>query len=144
MVGSHADMQLQEVECSDMEGCQREMYLDAVPKQRRMLTQPGTLILPFFQHEGDFNRSDGVTTYNNFASAWCGIENILLAATAEGLGCSLRIPIGDEPEYVSEQVGAPEGYILCCYLGVGYPAKDAGVLKQISVSVVDRVHFDHW
>ena len=144
MVGSHAGIQLQEVERSDMEGCQREMYLDAVPKQRRMLMQPGTLILPFFQHEGDFNKPEGVTAYNNFASAWCGIENILLAAAAEGLGCSLRIPIGDEPEYVSERVGAPEGYVLCCYLGVGYPAKDASVLKQVPVSVADRVHFDRW
>lgn len=144
MVESHANVQLQYVEHSNMKGSQREMYLDGVPKQRRMLTQPGTLILPFFRHEGDFNKSEGVTTYNDFASAWCGIENIMLAATAEGLGCSLRIPIGSEPEYVSEQIGAPEGYVLCCYMGVGYPAKDAAVPKQVPVSVADRVHFDRW
>lgn len=144
MVGHHADVQLQQVKRSDMEGHQRDMYLDAVPKQRQMLIQPGTLVLPFYKHEGDFDISEGVTNYNEFASAWCGIENILLAATAEGLGCSLRIPIGDEPEYVNKQLGVPGGYVLCCYLGVGYPAKQATALVQTPASVADKVHFGHW
>ena len=109
-----------------------------------MLIDPGTLILPFYFHSGDFNKSNGVMSYNNFASTWCGIENMMLAATVEGLACSIRIPIGGEPEYVAKLVGSPEGYVLCCYLGIGYPAKDAVIVKQIPARPADKVHYDKW
>lgn len=144
MVGGHADKQMQQVEQSEMKGHQRDMYLSAVPKQRQMLIQPGTLLLPFYKQEGDFDESDGVASYNEFASAWCGVENILLAAASEGLGCSLRIPIEREPEYVREQLRVPEGYVLCCYLGIGYPAKKTEPFKQTPASVENRVHFGQW
>ncbi|MCL2497423.1 MAG: nitroreductase family protein [Symbiobacteriaceae bacterium] len=144
MVGVHATMQMERVMASDMQGSQRSMYLDAVPKQRQMLLQASALVLPYFRHHGDFNQANGVTTYNNFASAWCAINNILLAATAEGLGCALRIPIGSEPEYVGQLVDAPEGYIMCCYLGIGYPAQDAVVIDQVPVNTANRVHFERW
>jgi nitroreductase len=145
MVGVGADRQMKNVEGqADMQILRKEMYMDALPKQRQMLIDPGTLVLPFFFHAGDFNQSNGVTTYNNFASAWCGIENVMLAATAEGLACSIRIPIGEEPVYVTRLVGAPEGYVLCCYLGIGYPAKDAVKVKQNPASLTDKVHFGQW
>lgn len=115
-----------------------------MPRQTKMLITSGTMILPFYYHSGDFNQSEGVTTYNNFASTWCAIENILLAATAEGLACSIRIPIGQEPDYVTRTVGAPEGYVLCCYLGIGYPARDAVRPRQIPAAVTDKVHWDKW
>ena len=37
-----------------------------------------------------------VSSLNPLSSIWCVVENIFLAATAEGLACSMRIPVGGE------------------------------------------------
>ena len=80
---------------------------DAIPKQYRMLSTSGCLVLPFFKHVGDLLKPKQLSSLNALAAIWCCIENILLAATAEYLLCAIRIPMGDEGKYVAETVGAP-------------------------------------
>ena len=71
-------------------------------------------------------------------------ENILLAATAEGLACAFRIPIGNEPEYVKHLVNAPDGYEFACFLAIGYAAENAHICKQKEIRVGDRIHRNVW
>lgn len=33
---------------------------------------------------------DNISYLNGFASIWCSVENIFLAATAEGYACAIR------------------------------------------------------
>ena len=75
---------------------------------------------------------------------WAAVENILLAATAEGLACAFRIPIGNEPEHVKRLVNAPEGYEFTCFLAIGYPAENAHICKQKEINVEDRIHRNVW
>ena len=84
------------------------------------------------------------SSLNYFASAWAAVENILLAATAEGLACAFRIPIADEAEHVKRLVHAPEGYEFTCFLAIGYAAEDAHVCRQKVISVADRIHRIIW
>lgn len=68
------------------------MFADALPKQQRMLMQSGLLIIPFYnQKQSPLLHPVEQSSLNYFASAWCALENMLLAATAEGLGtvCSI-------------------------------------------------------
>ena len=81
---------------------------------------------------------------NYFAFAWAAVENILLAATAEGLVCAFRIPIGNEPEHVKQTMGAPEGYEFTCFLAIGYPAENAPLCRQKEINIVDRIHCNVW
>ena len=37
-----------------------------------------------------------------------------------------------------------KGYILHCYIGLGYPAKDAAVLEQVERPVKNTLHFGKW
>ena len=69
------------------------------------------------------------------------MENIFLAAAAEGLACAFRIPIGDESTRVKKLVGAPEDYELTCFLAVGYAAENAYIPKPkvISIEVVSSI-----
>ena len=144
-VSGNADLQLQNVRASQQMGdCQRAMYLDAVPKQYRMLSGSGCLILPFYRQKGDLLRPETQSSLNAFAAAWCCVENILLAAAAEGLACSLRIPIGMEQEHVAARVKAPQGYVMPCYLGLGYPAGNAAVVQQPEIDFRSRIHFEEW
>ena len=62
-----------------------------------------------------------------------GCRNILLAATAEGLACTFRIPIGNESEHVKHLVNAPYEYEFTCFLAIGYAAEDANICKQKDV-----------
>ena len=78
-----------------MDKDEHAMFTDALPKQQRMLMQSNCLVLPFFrQKDYPLCQPADQSSLNYFASAWAAIENILLAATAEGFACAFRIPIG--------------------------------------------------
>jgi len=123
---------------------QRKMYADAIPKQRSMLEQSPYLVLPFFKAGPGMFKPSSLSTLNPITSIWCCIENIFLAATAEGLACSMRIPERDEGPKVAKVVGAPEGYIFPCYIGIGYPADDAVVLEQNAYTAKQKMHLGKW
>lgn len=122
------------------------MFVDALPKQQRMLMQSNCLVLPVLQGKRiDLCAIRQIKVRSNyFASAWVAVENILLAATAEGLACAFRIPIGNEPEYVKHLVHAPEEYEFACFLAIGYAAENAHICKQKEIRVEDRIHHNVW
>lgn len=121
------------------------MFADALPKQQRMLMQSGLLIIPFFrQLTWPLLKPVEQSSLNYFASAWCALENMLLAATAEGLGTVFHIPVSDEAEKIKEIVGVPEGYEFTCLLTMGYPAENAFLPKQKVIDVESRIHTGIW
>ena len=87
------------------------MYDHALPRQYTMLYDADWVILPFFKCSDQIFREGILNRLNPFASIWCVIENILLAAADAGLGCSRRIPVGDEWQKTAALVKAPEGWI---------------------------------
>ena len=121
------------------------MFADALPKQQKMLMQSGLLILPFCrQNQSPLLKPVEQSSLNYFASAWCALENMLLAATNEGLGTVFHIPVSDEAEKIKEIVGAPEGYEFTCLLTMGYPAENAFLPKQKEINIEDRIHMNIW
>lgn len=81
---------------------------------------------------------------NTFASIWCVVENIFLAVTAEGLACSMRIPVGEEGGNVTAAPGVPEEYMMPSYIGIGYPAENTPVIEQVNRDVKSTLHFGKW
>lgn len=136
-----ADKQ-EEVKQSGLKGTPAQrMYAYAIPRQYTMLVQAPCLILPFFRAITDILHPSAIHSLNSFASIWCVIENIFLAATAEGYGCSMRIPVGDEGPQAAKAVGAPEGYMLPCYIGIGRAKGDAEKPEQYVIPIEDRLHY---
>ena len=128
-----------------MDKDEHAMFVDALPKQQRMLMQSNCLVLPFFrQKDCPLCHPTDQSSLNYFASAWAAVENILLAATAEGLACAFRIPIGNESEYVKHLVNAPEEYEFTCFLAIGYAAENAHICKQKEIWIEDRIHRNIW
>lgn len=122
-----------------------EMFADALPKQQKMLMESGLLILPFFrQKQSPLLEPVEQSSLNYFASAWCALENMLLAATSEGLGTVFHIPVSDEADEIKKIVGAPEGYEFICLLTMGYPAENAFLPKQKEINIEDRIHTNVW
>lgn len=121
------------------------MFADALPKQQRMLIQSGLLIIPFFrQLTWPLLKPAEQSSLNYFASAWCALENMLLAATAEGLGTVFHIPVSDEADKIKKIVNAPSEYEFICLLAMGYPAENAFLPKQKAIHIEDRVHTNVW
>ena len=56
----------------------------------------------------------------------------------------MRIPVGEEGKNVNSVLGVPEGYIMPCYIGIGYTAENAPVVEQIDKAVKDTLHFGKW
>ncbi len=122
-----------------------DMFADALPEQQRMLMQSGLLILPFFrQSQCPLLQPKEQSSLNFFASVWCAIENMLLAATDEGLGTVFHIPVGDEPEKIKRIVGAPDDYEFACLLTMGYPIDNAFLPKQKVIDIKSRIHHNLW
>ena len=123
---------------------QQKMYAIAMPRQYTMLYNASHLILPFFKSDDGVMHPESVSSLNAISSIWCAIENLFLAATAEGLACSMRIPVGDEGPNVAKVVGAPPDYLLPVYIGLGYPAKDRPYVEQNEYTAEQRIHYDKW
>ena len=123
---------------------QQKMYAIAMPRQYSMLYNSSHIILPFFKSNSGVLHPTSVSSLNPIASIWCVIENIFLAATAEGLACSMRIPVGEEGLNVAKIIGSPENYLLPCYIGLGYPADNKPDVEQVEYTAKQKMHFGKW
>ena len=121
------------------------MFADALPKQQKMLMGSGLLIIPFFRQQTcPLLKPAEQSSLNYFASAWCALENMLLAATHKGLGAVFHIPVSDEADKIKTILHAPEGYEMTCLLTIGYPAEDAFLPKQKEINIESRIHENVW
>ena len=123
---------------------QRDMYLDALPKQFAMLFNAGCLILPFFRNKKPLLQPATLSELNEFASIWCCIENMLIAAASEGIFGVTRIPMTEESEHIKKVIGHPDDYVMPCYIALGYPTDDAVRTRQKQISVEERIHINTW
>lgn len=123
---------------------QRGMYHIAMPKQFSMLYNSGCLILPFFKLREPLMQPSCLSSLNEFASIWCCIENILLAAAEEGLQGVTRIPMDEELKHIKKIINHPDTYAMPCYIALGYPKKDAKLPVQKTINVSSRIHINKW
>lgn len=136
----HKDMEIWPGETDDA----RVMYSYAIPRQYSMLTECPYVVIPFFKAPPMMSEAGPVNTRNTLAGAWCMIENIFLASSAEGLACSVRIPVGSEGEKVAELTGAPDGWLATCYIGIGHPAEDDAGIVQPRPLLSEIMHRGKW
>ncbi len=123
---------------------QRGMYHIAMPKQFSMLYNSGCLILPFFKLREPLMHPTCLSSLNEFASIWCCVENILLAAVSEGILGVTRIPMDKELEHIKKTLNHPDNYTMPCYIALGYPAEDAKLPVQKVINIDDRLHINRW
>ena len=98
---------------------QREMYLNAIPKQLSMTLDAGCLIVPCYESDKPLLEPKTLSSLNPFASIWCCVENILVMAASLGIFGVTRIPMEDERAKVKALLGIPEGYEFPCFVALG-------------------------
>ncbi len=123
---------------------QREMYLEGIPRQYSMLVNCGSLVLPFYRQDSPLLKPKDLSALNYFVSIWLCIENMINAASAEGIFGVTRIPFAAESKLVKSSLGIPANYEFPCWLALGYPAENALRAKQVSIDLDTRIHQNHW
>ena len=109
-----------------------------------MLMNASCVIVPIFRQKTDILHPVNLSHLNGFASIWCCIENMFLAAAAEGYACTLRIPLGEEGMRTRKVLNFPEDYLMPCFIALGIPSDQAVYLEQKEYSLRDRIHKDMW
>lgn len=120
----------------------QKMYGYAMPKQYTMLKDAPYVIIPVFKSK-ELN-GEYVSKLNPFATIWCVIENIVLAATAEGLSCSMRIPLDKEHDIVKKKLKVPPTYMIPVFIGIGYANPDERILEQYTPDIDKQIHLGKW
>ncbi len=120
----------------------QKMYGYAVPRQYTMLSTAPYVIIPVFRSKK--LNGETVSKLNPFATIWCVIENIFLAAAAEGLSCSMRIPLNEKHDIVKEKLKVPPTYMIPVFIGIGYPDPKETILEQYHPNVEEQLHFGRW
>ncbi|MGN0954592.1 nitroreductase family protein [Dialister sp.] len=120
----------------------QKMYAYAMPRQYTMLRDAPVVVIPVFKGRGLNSRY--VSGLNPFATIWCVIENIFLASAAEGLGCSMRIPLNEEQDEVKAKLKVPPTYMIPAFIGIGYADPDEKIPEQNRASLDKQLHFGRW
>ena len=101
----------------------------------------GTLyaVIPVFKRK-ELN-GEYVSKLNPFFTIWCVIENIFLAATSEGLACSMRIPLNEEHDRMKIKLKVPATYMIPVFIGIGYADPKEPEVEQNIANLEEQMHF---
>lgn len=127
---------------AEHEELSREMYLDAIPKQRRMIMEAPELLVIVFKPKTQVRDSQKVYDLNCFASVWCCIENILLSLAEDDIFGVIFIP--QNTENVKEILNIPAELEVSAILPMGYKAETAKIIPQKQASLEQKLHIDRW
>ncbi len=120
----------------------REMYLKAIPLQKRMLLTAPELLVVCYKIGLPIQECTTIYQLNSLASVWCCIENILLAMAAEGLYGVTYIP--QNTDRIRQILGVPDDYEIPVLLPLGYPSEDAKRVPQKPVSLTEKLHYERF
>lgn len=120
----------------------KAMYLDAIPKQKKMILEAPVIIMVVFKPKNSVKKAHSVYDLNCLASAWACIENLLLSLAEHDVFGVTFIP--QHSEQIKEKFGIPKDLEIAAIIPVGYKSPDARVLKQNPIDISKRIHSEHW
>lgn len=123
---------------------QQEMFKIAYPRQRSMIEECACVVLPFFKQKYPMTEDKNGYGLMDYGATWALVENMLLAATAEGLGSVVHIPVKKEPEQIKAFLKIPDGWYLPTLVILGYASPNAEVPSQVKATVENKVHWNKW
>ena len=120
----------------------QKMYGYAMPRQFRMLQEAPYVILTLFKAKK--LEGESISALNPFATIWCVVENVFLAAAAEGLSCSMRIPLNVEHDIVKKKLKVPPTYRIPVFIGIGYADPKEARPEQNTADLAKQIRYGRW
>ena len=72
------------------------------------------------------------------------VDNGSFTKAAEGLGCSMRIPMEDEHDEVKAKLKVPPTYMIPAFIGIGYADPREELPEQNRADLAKQVHYGRW
>lgn len=141
-IPDNADIAQLEQSFATLDSIAKDMYLDAIPKQKGMLMKSPELLVVVFKPKTPVEKSTGVYDLNCLSSAWCCIENILLALANEDLYGVTYIP--QKSEKIKEVLGIPKQMEIAAIIPFGHKLKDTQTVPQKRILLKEKIHFNKW
>jgi len=112
------------------EAAMRRVKAGFADQQEAILSAPVVLVV-CYKKDDDLH---------NYAGTWACIENIVLAAYAEGLGAITMAPRGEEE--IKKVLNIPPDYGIASIVPIGFPDEKASFKPRIPVK--DKIHMNKW
>ena len=120
----------------------KEMYLDAIPKQKRMILEAPSVAIVVYKPKTQIEIAQSVYDLNCLASVWTCIENFLLSLAEHDVYGVTYIP--QNTDVIKEAFGIPVELEIATIIPIGYKAGNAKILKQKSINIAERIHPEKW
>ena len=120
----------------------KDMYLDAIPKQKRMILSAPIVIIAVYKPKTPVKDAVKVYDLNCLASIWCAIENMLLSLAEHDVQGVTFIP--QNTEKIKSKFSIPNELEVAAVIPIGYKADNAKTVKQKIINVPERVHWNGW
>jgi nitroreductase len=120
----------------------KEMYLTAIPKQKRMILTAPALLVVVYKPKTPIAESKRIYDSNGLAAVWCCVENILLSLAEDDVYATTMVP-QDTPA-VKDALGIPRELEVAAMIPMGYRASDARIIPSKEVTVASVLHTDRW
>ncbi len=120
----------------------KEMYLDAIPKQKKMILTAPLVLIAVFKPKTRVDKAQTIYDLNCLASIWCCIENVLLSLAEFDVYGVTFIP--QNIASIKEKLQIPAHLEIAAIIPIGYKAENAKILKQKAINVSERVHHNGW
>lgn len=120
----------------------REMYLEAIPKQKKMILEAPYVVIVVFKPKTKVADAKRVYDLNCLASVWACIQNFLLSLAEHDVYGVTFIP--KNTGSVRKKLGIPDELEVASIIPVGYKADRPKVLSQKKIEVKERIHYEKW
>lgn len=124
------------------EPVKKEMYVDAIPKQKKMILDAPVVIIVAYKPKTKVEMATRVYDLNCLASVWACIENFLLSLTENNVFGVTYIP--QHTETIKQRMGIPEQLEVAAIIPIGYKADNAKTLAQKEINIAERMHYEKW
>lgn len=119
-----------------------EMYLNAIPKQKRMILNAPVVVVLVFKPKMPIEKVKKIYDLNCLASAWCCIENLLLSLAEHNIYGVTFIP--QNIEKIKENLKIPKEKEIAAIIPIGYKDDYAKILKQKTINISERISFERY
>jgi hypothetical protein len=120
----------------------RHMYLDAIPKQKRMIVSAPIVCVVVYRPKTPVERAEKVYDLNCLASVWCCIENFLLALAEKDVFGVTFIP--QNTPSVKRVLGIPENLEIAAIIPIGYRIPDSTEIPQKEICFDEHIRHEKW
>jgi nitroreductase len=124
------------------ESIMKEMYLEAIPKQKKMILEAPSVIVVVFKPKTKVDKAKRIYDLNCLASIWTCIENFLLSLAEHDVYGVTFIP--QNIEILKVKLGIPDELEIASIIPIGYKANHAKILKQKTINIKEKTHFEKW